>query len=65
MLTDSNGFIPNYLKYLEQRVQDLTIHVSSGGAETYEDYKEHVGRITELKRCIEEFKASYNKYYVS
>jgi hypothetical protein len=54
--------ISKYLRNLEQRIEDISMSVTSGSASDYEHYKAMVGEIQGLSYAIDEIKTLLKRH---
>jgi len=54
--------ISKYLRNLEQRIEDMSMSVTSGRASDYEHYKAMVGEIQGLSYAIDEIKTLLKRH---
>jgi len=55
-------FLSKYKRSLENRIEDLSIAITSGSIADIEQYRSMVGEIQGLSFAVEEIKALLNKY---
>ena len=55
-------FLSKYKRSLENRIEDLSIAITSGSIADMEQYRSMVGEIQGLSFAVEEIKALLNKY---
>ena len=58
---DVVSFIKDYQKILINRVDDISLSITSGGVTNWEDYKARVGEIQGVAYALEELKALLKK----
>ena len=58
---DVVSFIKDYQKILINRVDDISVSITSGGVTDWEDYKARVGEIQVVTYALDELKALLKK----
>jgi hypothetical protein len=58
---DVVSFIKDYQKILINRVDDISLSITSGGVTDWEDYKARVGEIQGVTYALDELKALLKK----
>ncbi|HAW74891.1 MAG TPA: hypothetical protein DCW74_04045 [Alteromonas australica] len=58
---DLVSFIKDYQKILINRVDDISLSITSGGVTDWEDYKARVGEIQGVTYALDEMKALLKK----
>ena len=58
---DVVSFIKDYQKILINRVDDISVSITSGGITDWEDYKARVGEIQGVTYALDELKALLKK----
>ena len=58
---DVVSFVSRYQKALRNRVDDISLSITSGGASDWEDYKARVGEIQGVTYALDELKALLKK----
>jgi hypothetical protein len=58
---DVLNFIKDYQKILINRVEDISVSITSGGVTDWEDYKARVGEIQGVTYALDEMKALLKK----
>jgi|TARA_R100000482_G_scaffold85212_2_gene34078 hypothetical protein len=58
---DVVSFIKDYQKILINRVDDISVSITSGGVTDWEDYKARVGEIQGVTYALDELKALLKK----
>ena len=58
---DVLNFIKDYQKILINRVDDISVSITSGGVTDWEDYKARVGEIQGVTYALDEMKALLKK----
>tara|TARA_R100000697_G_C5404748_1_gene186270 strand:- start:403 stop:612 length:210 start_codon:yes stop_codon:yes gene_type:complete len=58
---DVLNFIKDYQKILINRVEDISVSITSGGVKDWEDYKARVGEIQGVTYALDEMKALLKK----
>ena len=58
---DVLNFIKDYQKILINRVDDISLSITSGGVTDWEDYKARVGEIQGVTYALDEMKALLKK----
>ena len=58
---DVVSFIKDYQKILINRVDDISVSITSGGVTDWEDYKARVGEIQGVPYALDELKALLKK----
>ena len=58
---DVVSFIKDYQKILINRVDDISVSITSGGVTDWEDYKARVGEIQGVTYALDEMKALLKK----
>ena len=58
---DVVSFIKDYQKILINRVDDISLSITSGGVTNWEDYKARVGEIQGVTYALDELKALLKK----
>ena len=58
---DVVSFIKDYQKILINRVDDISVSITSGGVTDWEDYKARVGEIPGVTYALDELKALLKK----
>lgn len=58
---DVVSFIKDYQKILINRVDDISLSITSGGVTDWEDYKARVGEIQGVTYALDEMKALLKK----
>ena len=58
---DVVSFIKDYQKILINRVDDISVSITSGGVTAWEDYKARVGEIQGVTYALDELKALLKK----
>ena len=58
---DVLNFIKDYQKILINRVEDISVSITSGGVKDWEDYKARVGEIQGVTYALDELKALLKK----
>ena len=58
---DVVDFIHRYRKVLINRIDDISLSITSGGVSDWEDYKARVGEIQGVAYALEELKALLKK----
>ena len=58
---DVVSFIKDYQKILINRVDDISVSITSGGVTDWEDYKARVGEIQGVTFALDELKALLTK----
>ncbi len=58
---DVVNFISRYQKVLNNRIEDISVSITSGGVTDWEDYKARVGEIQGIAYSLDELKALLKK----
>ena len=58
---DVLNFIKDYQKILINRIEDVSLSITSGGVTDWEDYKARVGEIQGVTYALDELKALLKK----
>ena len=58
---DVVSFVSRYQKALRNRVDDISLSITSGGVSDWEDYKARVGEIQGVTYALDELKALLKK----